>query len=144
MQGVHANMQDSEGVPASGPPAADSLMSPPQAPPAPVVKPYNNVQRGPTPEYDPGFNEAPAFFVQLPFRLRRTPPAPAPPCLSESRVQEVVTHLQSCLPQRPQVERCKETILTRLGIGLRNGVDPDQVFVRHKIIGQGGNGFVRL
>ncbi|KAL3133986.1 hypothetical protein ABBQ32_008426 [Trebouxia sp. C0010 RCD-2024] len=140
---------NSDGVPASGPCAAGGSMSPPQAqaPPAqlaPVVKPYNNVEPGPAPKYDPGQDEAPAFFAQLPFRLTPLPPAPAPPCLSERRVQEVVTHLQSCLPERPQVERSKETILTRLGVDVCNGVDPNAVFIRGLIIGRGGNGFVRL
>lgn len=124
-------------------------MSPPQAqaPPAqlgPVVKPYNNIELSPVPKYEPGQDEAPAFFAQLPFPLRPVPDAPTPPRLSESRAQEVVMHLQRCLPERPQVERSKETILTRLGVDVCHGVDPDAVFVRGMIIGRGGNGFVRL
>lgn len=64
--------------------------------------------------------------------------------LSRDQEQEVVSHLQQCVPQLPLRVSQQETTLYAFGVGNFEGAYPWQVDVRDVEVGRGGFGSVRL
>lgn len=64
--------------------------------------------------------------------------------LSHDQEQEVVSHLQQCVPQLPPRVSQQETTLYAFGVGNFEGAYPWQVDVRDVEVGRGGFGSVRL
>ena len=87
--------------------------------------------------------EAPALFADLPFHQHGSHVAPCCPDLKDSRVQEVQKHLQSCIPQLPQLDLLRERRLSSRG-RCSSVVNLDLVVVRQGIVDAGGCGMISL
>ena len=59
-------------------------------------------------------------------------------------MQEVHEHLQSCVPQMPQLDLLREEQLSAKGIVRFSGPNPDWVVVREEVVGEGGCGMINL
>ena len=99
---------------------------------------------GGPPRHEPPPAEAPAVFAELPFHRHGSHVAPCCSDLSDSRVQEVQQHLQSCIPQLPQLDLLRESCLSSEGTVQFSGVNPDWVVVRQGIVDAGGCGMISL